>query len=135
MDIAKIPLLSAMAQRLQWLGQRQQILAHNVSNIDTPGYRPMDLKKQDFGQMVDRAMAHAAVPETTNPAHLAGIRGAGANAAERQRKVAETTLSGNGVSLEEQLMKVSETESDYQLTLNLYTKQVSLIRQALGRDR
>jgi flagellar basal body rod protein FlgB len=39
------------------------------------------------------------------------------------------------VSLDEELMKVSETVMEYNLSTTLYNKHLSMIRQALGRQR
>ena len=47
---------------------------------------------------------------------------------------AEAKLTGNTVSLEDQMMKVSETTSDYALTTNLYRAQLGLIKTALGHS-
>jgi len=38
------------------------------------------------------------------------------------------------VSLEDEMIKVSDTTSDYQLMTNLYKKQVGLIKTAIGRS-
>jgi flagellar basal-body rod protein FlgB len=52
MALGDLPLLSMMKLRLQWLGERQQVLAQNVANADTPGYDAKDLKELDFGALV-----------------------------------------------------------------------------------
>jgi len=46
-----------------------------------------------------------------------------------------STLSGNSVVIEEQLMKVSETQGAYKLATNLYSKHVAMFKAAIGRDR
>jgi flagellar basal-body rod protein FlgB len=50
-----------------------------------------------------------------------------------QRDRVETTLDGNRVSLDDQLMKVSDTEIHQGLTSSLYRKYLGLFRTALGR--
>ena len=44
----------------------------------------------------------------------------------------ETAPSGNAVVLDEQMGKLAETQLDYELTTNLYRRQVGLIKTALG---
>lgn len=43
---------------LRFAARRQEVLAHNIANIDTPDFRPMDLSARDFqralGEAVDR---------------------------------------------------------------------------------
>jgi len=46
-------LFHLLGQRMDWLGQRQKVLAQNIANADTPDYVPHDLKPQEFRRMVD----------------------------------------------------------------------------------
>ena len=43
MAITDLPLFSMLRTRMQWHQERQRLLAENVSNSDTPSYRPRDL--------------------------------------------------------------------------------------------
>jgi flagellar basal-body rod protein FlgB len=133
MDLGNIPLFRAMAKRMAWLGERQQVLAQNVANADTPGYAAQDLKKPDFGALVT-ASAPSQVPLVrTQKMHLAGTASATSFTVERQRGN-ERSLSGNAVSLEDEMMKVAETANDYALTSNLYRRHVAMLKAALGRS-
>ncbi|MFQ5784680.1 MAG: flagellar basal body protein [Alphaproteobacteria bacterium] len=133
MDLGKFQLFSMLTKRMAWLGQRQQVLAQNIANADTPGYVPRDLKAIDFRRMVEDAGGQIAM-RTTNPAHLTGLGPPKpAFVAEKQKDTYETTPTGNAVILEEQLMKVSKTVMDYQVMANLYRKHVNMIKTALGR--
>lgn len=133
MDLTKLPLFSMMAKRLSWLGERQQVLANNVANADTPGYRARDLKALDFKQMLGGEGAKLGMA-ATNAAHLAGqSRKSAPGAVEEKVDSHEIVTSGNSVSLEEEMMKVGKTVMDYQLTTNLYSKHIKMIKTALGR--
>ncbi len=44
MSIGNLPLVDALKARMSWHNARQRVLAENVANADTPGFRPMDLK-------------------------------------------------------------------------------------------
>lgn len=46
----------------------------------------------------------------------------------------EKLLSGNVVTLEEEMMMTAQTAIDFQLTTNLYKKHISMIKTALGRS-
>ena len=39
MDFGKLPIFDVLARRMGWLGQRQEVLAQNIANADTPGYQ------------------------------------------------------------------------------------------------
>jgi flagellar basal-body rod protein FlgB len=127
MDPGGLRIFRNAQQRLAWLDQRQQVLAQNVANADTPGYAARDLKP--FSARLDTAMAQT----QSQPGHMAGspTRQAGARI---DRNAGETTLAGNRVALDEQLVKVSETEFHQGLTTSLYRKYVNLFRTALGRS-
>lgn len=132
MDLTKLPLFSMMAKRLSWLGQRQQVLANNVANADTPGYRARDLKAMSFKRVLGGEGAKLGMA-ATNAAHLAGRSGKSAPNLVEKVDSHEIVISGNSVSLEEEMMKVSKTMMDYQLTTNLYSKHIKMIKTALGR--
>ena len=132
MDLTKLPLFSMMAKRLSWLGQRQQVLANNVANADTPGYRARDLKAMSFKRVLGGEGAKLGMA-ATNAAHLAGRSGKSAPNLVEKVDSHEIVISGNSVSLEEEMMKVGKTLMDYQLTINLYSKHIKMIKTALGR--
>lgn len=134
MDLNKIPLFGIMTERLNWLSQRQSVLAQNIANANTPGYQPKDLKEPDFKAMVARSSGGNLTMARTQGNHLGGGVDAGKHASVESGGQ-ETTPTGNGVILEEQLMKTTETRMDYTTTLNLYRKHVDMIRVALGSNR
>ena len=43
MSINDLPVLSALRTKMQWHQERQRVLSENVSNSDTPKFRPRDL--------------------------------------------------------------------------------------------
>ncbi len=135
MDYSELPLFKLVGRRMDWLNQRQQVLAQNIANSDTPHYKPRDLKAGNFKALVRNGMGDLE-PMRTNTAHM-GIGGtvSGDFTARKQKEVYETNLSGNSVVLEEQLLKVGETNMDYQLAANVYKKYIGMFRMALGRSR
>jgi flagellar basal-body rod protein FlgB len=130
MDLGNIPLFKAMMSRMSWLTERQQVLAQNVANADTPGYAARDMKPMDFAALVSQSQAAALA--TTDPRHI-GVGGGTNGAAESMRAAdAEGTPSGNAVSLEEEMIKLSDTQVQYQAVTNLYAKAMGMFRIALG---
>lgn len=122
---------------MHWLTQRQTVLSENVANADTPDFVPRDMKKGAFAGMV-RSSVRRVEAAATHVNHLGGhLGGADANGrpsfkSDAQKRTYETAPSGNAVVLEEQLIKVSETQMDYQTMSNLYRKHLGMIRAALG---
>jgi len=134
MDPTNLTAFRVMKARLQWLGQRQEVLAHNVSNANTPGFRPTDLEPFTFRMALDQTRGRVQ-PATTQAGHLPStrpVRGSGADSVE-DRSYYETSPDGNRVVLEQQMMRIAETGIDYQTVTNLYRKQVGMFRMVLGR--
>ncbi len=50
MPITDIPILAMLRERMQWQQARQQVLAENVANADTPDYQAKDLVAPDFAR-------------------------------------------------------------------------------------
>jgi flagellar basal-body rod protein FlgB len=125
-------LLNAMAQRMRWQQQRQDLLAQNVANADTPNYRGQELKPTEFGDEVHAVSSPRVVLAATSPMHIAGPASDGGGDPEVQANF-EVTPEGNGVTLEDEMMKVTANQMDYEAVTTLYTKSLGLIRTALGQ--
>ena len=119
--------------RLTLQSRATQVLANNVANADTPGFRPRDLKPLDFGAVLRGGGSGRLAPVVTAPRHLVAAHRPAALAVA-QGTEGEATLNGNSVSLESEMMKVSETANDYALTSNLYRRHVAMLKVALGRS-
>jgi flagellar basal-body rod protein FlgB len=118
---------------MQWHQERQRILAENVSNADTPNFRPRDLVAPKFNGS-SPAIGSTLVLAQTSPAHIAGTNSAGAPQFRTDRRGGyEVRPAGNAVSLEDEMLKVAANQMDYQAATTLYSKSLGLIRTALGR--
>ena len=133
MEIGNLSLFSVIKKRLAWLGHRQEVLAQNIANSDTPGYKARDLKAFKFADLVRRENAGLGM-STTERSHLGGQRKRVRDFAEfEDRKPYETNANGNSVVLEEQMAKMSENSISYNLASELYKKHLGMIKMALGR--
>ena len=130
---ADLPLLSMLKTRMHWHQTRQKLLAENVSNADTPRFRPRDLAPPSFGPGGAPASAGVAVARTS-PMHLS-LAGARPGEDPRDGVRFETRPSGNAVSLEDEMLKVSQNQSDYQLAASLYQKSMQMLKIAVGKGR
>ena len=119
---------------MAWLVQRQKILAENIANADTPGYVPKDLKQVDFSRQVAAAQRKIRVVSTREGHTSPKVSNASFRANE-QRDPYEIAPAGNAVVIEEQMMKVAETQIDYQMMTSIYKKNIGFIKMALGKRR
>ena len=132
MDLFQLKLFQRMSERMGWLGARQEVLAQNIANADTPHFVPHDMKALKF---VDHLNQVAPITQArTNAMHLGGTSPQGASVDEQKtKKQYETAPVGNAVVLEEQMVKLADAQSNYQLMTNLYRKHVDLFKMALSR--
>lgn len=132
MDLSKVKLFVMMKNRLSFLSERQNVLAQNIANANTPGYKPKDLKQVDFREMVGNSSGTTGL-KTTHPGHVSSLGSSSARfKTVEQKNTFETTPTGNAVVLEEQMMKMAENQMDYQTTTSIYKKIAEMMRLAAG---
>lgn len=129
MDLSSIGLFHLAGRRMEYLGARHQVIAQNVANADTPGFRARDLKAFDFQAAVSHAAGNIS-PVQTSPMHLTGTRAPQPFREDRRVPTYETAPAGNGVVLEEQMMKAAEVRQAYDLATGIFQKHVGMLRQA-----
>lgn len=118
------------------MSERQQVIARNIANSDTPGFKANELEPPDFGALVDGTgrtrVRRPAVSITADMARLgASRRPSGLVISDPE--VSETKPDGNNVTLEDQLLKMGRIQSDFTALTSLYRKQMALMKTALGR--
>jgi flagellar basal-body rod protein FlgB len=108
------PYFSLLRARLDFLGQRQKLIAENIANASTPGYTPRDVDAAAFEKAMERAASGSRVPSVKIVS----------------RPDSETTLDGNSVVLEDQAMRAMEVRMQFETGLSLYQKGLQLMRLA-----
>jgi flagellar basal-body rod protein FlgB len=115
------------------------VVAQNIANADTPKYASRDIKAFDF-QAELRRERHQGNPGTvpvnmtvTDPKHIAKA-GAGANRDFRvteDRRPYETAPDGNQVVLEEQMLRMNETQASHSAMTSLYKKHIAMFKTVI----
>lgn len=133
MDLTTTPLLDVLRARMTWLNARQGVLSQNVSNADTPGYVAQDIKPLDFEKVLENSTSKISNGlMTTDPRHISASSSASSASGGLDLTQIESDTQGQAVSQEEEMMKVSDTQAQYQAAANLYAKAVSMMRTAIG---
>ena len=127
------PFLSLLRERMTWLHQRQDLLAQNVANADTPRYAARDLKAQDFSDALKKVTNPTTSMTVTNARHIALSNTRASQFEDLKSPDIETSPNGNSVSLETQMIKVSDTQAQFAAAANLYAKAMTMIKTAIGR--
>jgi len=118
--------LQLAAQRTQWLSSRDELIAANIANANTPDFQATDL--QPFSAVLDSAQVSMV---STNPAHMTPSGDGFAEARVVESDGPETTLSGNSVDVENEMMKLGEVNRDYTMATNIKRVIHQMIMSAL----
>lgn len=109
-------------------GARQTIIAQNIANADTPGYRARDLQpfaasfRQDKGGLIATRVSH--------------LNGSHAGEPSLQSHTSDTIGSnpnGNTVTLEQEMLKAVEVKRQHDRAIAVYKSSLSILRTSLGR--
>lgn len=109
-DVASSSLRVAVAG----LSARQNAIANNIANIETPGYQARKVK---FEEALSSAVAHGQSPSTVSPSVLKSLE--------------PTRLNGNNVNLDEETLSHIDTTMRYQLTIRALDGKYNSIRDAI----
>lgn len=128
-----LSIFTALKQKMMWHQSRQGLLAENVANAETPGYRGRDLEAFSFSEMARTAAARGLPTQVTHSGHFA-FDGYGAeDFSSRETETFQVTPDGNGVLIEDEIMKVATNQMDYQAATTVYGRSLRLLKTALGR--
>src|ERR1700743_1962558 len=131
MDLPDVPLMSMLKTRMSWLHQRQDVLSQNVANADTPGFVARDLKPLDFNDTLHSTIATKANNLTvTAPRHTEIHPAVSTKFDDVETRDVESNPNGNAVSLESQMIKVSDTQAQFQAAANIYAKALTMMKTA-----
>jgi flagellar basal-body rod protein FlgB len=115
-----IQLFDLASRQADWLSVRQEVVAGNIANANTPKYRAKDVTP--FDAALDSASANSGMART-NPAHFSGneFSSTGNVNVEEASLNQEVGVqeSGNTVGLEDELSKTGEIQRQYGLNTAL----------------
>jgi flagellar basal-body rod protein FlgB len=131
MDLPDVPLLAMLRKQMSWLNQRQDTLSQNVANADTPGYVARDLRVLDFDSALKSETSGGRL-NVTNSRHIALAPQQTAKFEDYETPDQESNPNGNAVSLEQEMIKVSETQAQFQAAANIYAKTMTMMKTAIG---
>src|SRR5882724_3348246 len=117
MAINDLPILSALRTKMQWHQERQRELAENISNSNTPNFKPRDLVE----------------PKFDNQGSASSVGGTMGSMAMMRTSSSHIGAAGNAVNLEDQMMKVSANQMDYAAATSLYSRSLGLLKTAIGK--
>ncbi len=131
MDLFSIPFFHILRTRMSWLESRHQTIAENIANADTPRFVPNDLQRPGFTSLLADAKKAIGLGKT-DAHHFGGTPELGVGPFKEVRTPdREAKPDGNSVVLEDQMIKLSETQMSHQAAISLYKKGLDMLRLAV----
>ena len=110
---------------------RQAVIAQNVANSDTPGYKAMDVAP--FADVLAEPTPDRFAMRVSRTGHIATVPEAPAYRTAPEARFGAESPNGNTVSLEDQMMRSVEVQQTHELALGVYRKSLDILRSTLGR--
>lgn len=122
--------LGIHTQALALREKRSEVLASNLVNADTPGYKARDL---DFKSIFKQNLSSAVNLERTQSGHIAPSEQL-LGAKLMYRNPNQASLDGNTVETHVEQAKFSENAVQYQVSLSFINNKLSGLMMALRGD-
>jgi len=118
-----------MQRALDGAWARQEVLANNVANAETPGYKRLEL---DFRSYLERAVAGSPSLTRTDPRHLSGKY---RTSMSIEQDPSSVSPDGNSVDIDKEMAEVSTNALYYQAVSSQLSSYLALLRKAVTEGR
>ena len=129
--------LAVYSQALDLRAHRQQVLASNIANADTPYYKARDFDfKAAFAEAMGRQAAdgHLALSRT-HDGHLPLASGALAGVNLQYRTEHQSAVDGNTVDMDVERAQIADNALQYQMLTQFVTQKLQGMRSAISSNQ
>ncbi|MBI4292035.1 MAG: flagellar basal body rod protein FlgB [Betaproteobacteria bacterium] len=126
--------LAFQANALKLRGYRQQLLASNLANADTPNYKAVDFNFAESMKAAAGAQSGKSAPaplQITAPAHLRGIASAPAEVRVQYRGALQASIDGNSVDLDTERAHFADNAVRYEAAVRFLNGQIRDLTTAM----
>jgi flagellar basal-body rod protein FlgB len=126
--------IPVLEQVINFAQARHNVLAGNVANMDTPGYKVRDLSVNEFHDRLSGLIHAQKQPQLRDPyGNLPSVT----KADRAMREVKDSTkdilyLDESNVGLEQQVLEISKNQSMHNMAIALLTSQYRLLNVAIS---
>lgn len=124
--------IQMLGKVLDLRAENQKIIGSNIANAETPGYAPA---RFEFEQELSQAINRTGIPlATSHPGHIGFGAGDIASISGTLRREPDQTGIGdeNGVSVEEEMLLLSENELLYETAAQLLKKKLGIMKYVIA---
>ncbi len=115
-------------QAVQLRARRSEVLASNLANADTPGYKARDF---DFKKILRNEMASPVRLASTHKGHIQADQGIVSTAQMQYRNPQQPSLDGNTVEAEREQVEYSANAVSYQASLRFLEGKIKGLKTAI----
>ena len=115
-------------QSLRLRNQRTEILASNIANADTPGYKAKDI---DFRSVLKQQTVQPSRLQATNPKHFQNAEIGKSTAYVQFSNSGQPTLDGNTVDVQQEQLKFASNSARFEATMRFLNGKITSIEKAL----
>jgi flagellar basal-body rod protein FlgB len=121
MDFSSITSFNLLHQKMKHHASRQEVIAENFANANTPGYMRKDIDKPDFGSMVGQASKNITL-KTTDPNHIQ-MKGSSADS---------PIVTNFKVQPDLEAIQMTANSKEFGAATASYKKMMQLVRDSFG---
>lgn len=127
--------LGSYAKALDLRAYRQQVLASNIANADTPGYKARDFDfRESFAAALGKQTSGGVTLARTAAGHLPG--GAGAPGLDlKYRSETQSAVDGNTVDMDVERSQIADNALQYQIVSQFISDKLSGLRTAVSSNQ
>lgn len=109
---------------------RGELIASNIANVDTPGYKSQDLQ---FGKILSEKMESINLKKT-HPKHI-DDNPSGLQAGQVVENPNSGRPDGNNVDINEEILKLTKNSMEYNGRVELLARRMSQIKDSINQAR
>jgi flagellar basal-body rod protein FlgB len=136
MIIGDDAVVSKLAADLDMKVLRSKLIASNIANVDTPGYKAKDLK---FHRILAESLGNEElILKQTHVKHMTTTgmtETPGGISAEVVESPVPGRPDGNNVNIDEEMLKLTEINIQYNVSVQLLAKRLQQINTAIERSK
>ena len=115
-------------QAVRVRGERAEILAQNMANADTPGFKARDV---NFQELIAKESFNGASLQTTHSRHIASVDNVGSGTRLQYRIPQQASLDGNTVDMQTERAEFMRNAIMYQTSLQFLNGRINGLMTAI----
>ncbi|HPQ67817.1 MAG TPA: flagellar basal body rod protein FlgB [bacterium] len=129
------PAIASLQRSLDVQTLRSELVAANLANVDTPGYKARDV---DFTKVLateEKRLGGSLSMETSDPRHLSAGDGGSIPIEVQEDDESNMRVDGNTVDQDKELQKLAEIQLLYEASITAITRKFTLISDVINNAK